>query len=251
MVAVGRHADHDLRVAREHGLGVEMQVFANPAVLDDDYRVLVRKMAKRLARLEGPIGYHGPYIDTIHFSYDREIMEASRRRYLQAMDIAEELGARFVLFHSQYNPLIKLQTYPEIYHSQSLKFWPGLLVEAEKRNLPIYLENMFDDSPDPLVRLLNALDTPWLRLCLDPAHSMLHSPLAREAWIQAFAPRLAHLHLSDCHGVFDDHLPVGHGVVEWDEILWDVVKRGIPVTYALETGKGTRPSLKHLGIAKK
>lgn len=251
MVAVGRHADHELRVAREHGLGVEMQVFANPSVLADDYRPLVKSMVKRLARIEGPIGYHGPYIDTIHFSYDLEIMAASRRRYLQAMDIAEELGARFVLFHSQYNPLVKLRTYPDIYHSQSLKFWPGMLVEAEKRNLPIYLENMFDESPEPLVRLLDALDSPWMRLCLDPAHALLHSPLTPEAWIEAFTPRLAHVHLSDCHGIFDDHLPVGHGVVKWEAILRDLVRREIRATYALETGKGTRPSLKHLGIGRR
>jgi len=251
MVAVGRGVDHELRAAREYGLGAEVQTFAHPQVLSADYAPLVRRMAKRLAKLEGFIGCHGPFIDTTHFSYDPWIMEASRRRYLQAMDIAEALGARFVLFHSQYNPLIKIPSYPSIYHEQSLLFWPEAIAEAERRKLPIYLENMFDDTPEPLARLLDALDSPWLKLCLDPAHARLHSELPLSAWVARFAPHLAHVHLSDCHGTFDDHSPLGQGCVDLRELFGRIGKLGGALTYALETGAGTRASLRYLGIGRR
>lgn len=246
MVSIGRHYDHELRVAREYALGAEVQTFANPLLLATDFEPLLKRVARRVAALPGSVGCHGPFIDTTHFSYDTEIMAASRRRYLQAMDIAERLGARFVLFHSQYNPLIKIPTYPEIYHSQSLLFWPDMLEEAERRGLPIYLENMFDDSPEPLRRLADELDSPYLKLCLDPAHVHLHSELTLDVWLERFQPHLAHVHLSDCHGVFDDHLALGEGCVDLPLVLRRL--HGADVTFALETGTGTRPSLRYLGI---
>ncbi len=250
MVAVGRHADHELRVAREFGLGAEVQTFSSPFVLATDFLPHLKRMVRRIERLPGPIGCHGPFIDTIHFSYDPWIMDASRRRYLQAMDIAETLGARFVLFHGQYNPLIKLPSYPEIYHSQNRAFWPDLLAEAERRNLPIYLENMFDDSPEPLVRLAAEFNTPWLRLCLDPSHSLLHSAVPLEEWLDRFAPYLAHVHLTDCHGNFDDHLPLGRGCVDLPRLFRYLEDHGLTPTFALETGPGTRASMRYLGLEK-
>ncbi|MBN2310046.1 MAG: hypothetical protein JXR94_13820, partial [Candidatus Hydrogenedentes bacterium] len=163
MVAVCRDIDHELRCAREFGLGAEVQTFSLPHILAGDFSRDLARMAKRLEAVPGPIGCHGPFIDTTHFSQELEVRAVARMRYLQAIDIAEAVGARYVLFHSQYNPLIKIRAYADIYHEGSMAFWPEILAEAKRRRLDVYLENMFDDTPAPLCRLARALDAPNLK----------------------------------------------------------------------------------------
>lgn len=251
MVAVNADTEHELRCARDYGLGVEVQRFALPEVLSSDYEPELERMAARLAGLRGPIGSHGPFIDTCHYSPDPEIRAVCRRRYLKAFDIAERLGAGYVLFHSQYNTMLKLETYPDIYHEMSLRFWPEIIETAERRRIAIYIENMFDTDPAAMVRLAEAVGSPWFRLCLDIAHSQIHGTLDVAEWIDAFAPYLAHVHLNDCRGVYDDHLGLGEGSLDIERALKLLKKTGKRLTYALETNTHTRASLRFLGIARR
>ncbi len=250
MVAVTNHVHYELRCAREYGIGVEIQVFGLPEYLAVDSTPALKRMIKRIGVIKGPVGCHGPFIDMIHYSTDPVIQEACRVRYLQAFDVAQALDARYLLLHSQYNPLIRVPVYPDIYQEQSLRFWPELVEEAEARRIPIFIENMFDDVPEPMCRVADALDSPWFKLCLDVAHADIYSDLDITAWIEAFGNRLCHVHLNDCHGVLDDHLGLGQGVLDIPRTLERLKMTGLPLTYALETGKHTAASLRYLGISK-
>jgi sugar phosphate isomerase/epimerase len=250
MVAVTDEVEYELRCAREYGLGAEVQTFSLPSVLMRGFRPEVARMARRVGKLKGPIGCHGPFIDTVHFSLDQEIRRVARMRYLQALDIAQELGAAYLLLHSQYNPIIKIETYPDIYHNESLRFWPEILEEAAKRELAVYLENMFDASPEPLRRLLDALGSPTLKLCLDLAHARVFSELDVADWIETFGPHLRHVHMNDSRGMYDDHLGLGQGILDLNRSIDLLKKTGLPLTYALETARHTSVSLRYLGITK-
>ncbi len=251
MVAVTNHVDYELKCARDYGLGCEVQMFGLPEYLSVDSTPVLKRMIKRVAAIKGPIGCHGPFIDMIHYSSDPEIMEVCRLRYLQAFDVAEALGARYLLFHSQYNPIIRVPVYPEVYHEYSLRFWPEIVEEAEERKIPVYVENMFDDTPDPICRVAESLNSPWFKLCLDVAHADIHSDLDIGAWIDAYGDFLCHVHLNDCHGVLDDHLGLGQGVLDIPRVIAKLKATGLPLTYALETGKHTVASLRYLQIAKR
>lgn len=248
LVAVFEHPDYELRLAREFGLGAEVGVFAWPEVLATDFRDRLKRMARRVNRLDGIVGCHGPFVDTMHTTLDAEILKVVRRRYIEAFDIAESLGARFIVFHSQYNVVVRIPSYPELYHKQSLRFWPDIIRQAERRDIDIYIENMFDDSPAPLRRLADALDSERLNLCLDPAHCLVYSELDLSEWIAVFGPHLRHVHLSDSNGVYDDHLGLGQGCLRLPETMALFKKAKRNLTYTLETGKHTRASLRRLGL---
>jgi len=250
MVAVANRVDHELRCARKYGLGAEIQTFGFPEYLARDNGALLKRVVRVVETLKGPIGCHGPFIDTIHYSTDPEIREVARIRYLRAFDIAEAVGAKYVLFHSQFNPVIRVPAYKRIYHDENLRFWPELIEEAENRRIPIYIENMFDDSPEPLTRLAEAFDAQHFNICLDVAHAVIHSTLPPADWIDAYRPYLRHVHLNDCHGSMDDHLGLGQGVLDVPSIIALLRRTRLPLTYALETGVHTVASLKYLGIPK-
>lgn len=248
MVAVANRIDHELLCARKYGLGAEIQTFGFPEYLARDNGPLLKRIGRAVGALEGPIGCHGPFIDTIHYSTDPDVREVARLRYLRAFDIAEALGAKYVLFHSQFNPIIRVPAYKRIYHEESLRFWPELIEEAENRRLPIYIENMFDDSPAPVAKLAESFNSPYFSICLDVAHAVIHSTLDMAEWVDAYRPYLRHVHLNDCHGTMDDHLGLGQGVLDLSGIIALLKKTRIPLTYALETGIHTAASLKFLGI---
>jgi sugar phosphate isomerase/epimerase len=251
MVAVANHVDYEFACARDYGTGCEVQMFGLPEYLSTDSTVALGRTIKRLAAIKGPIGCHGPFIDMIHYSSDPDIMEVCRLRYLQAFDVAEALGASYVVFHSQYNPIIRVPVYPDIYLKYSLRFWPEIVEEAEQREIPIYLENMFDDSPEPMTRVVEKMKSPWFNVCLDVAHAEIYSDLDIGAWIDTYGDNLRHVHLNDCEGIQDDHLGLGQGVLDIPRALSKLKDTGLPLTYALETGKHTAASLRYLGIAKR
>lgn len=250
MVAVALDRDHELRCAARFGVGAEIQTFGFPQFLEKDPTKLLLKMIKQVDRLKGPIGCHGPFIDTIHHSPDPDIREVCRMRYLRAFDVAEALGASYVLFHSQFNPIIRVPVYKKAYHENSLRFWPELIEEAEKRRIPIYIENMFDDSPEPARKVADAFKSSYFKLCLDVAHAAIHSELDLADWIDDYGDHLRHVHINDCMGKMDDHLGLGEGVLDLARAFALLKKTALPLTYALETGKRTAASMRYLGIKK-
>jgi sugar phosphate isomerase/epimerase len=53
-------------------------------------------------------------------------------------------------------------------------------------------------------------------VCFDTAHATLVDHW--DQFIQLVGHRLIHVHASDHHGRFDDHLPPGDGVIDWRHI---------------------------------
>ncbi len=214
MVACGEHIESELPHVRELGLGVEIQTFAHPSVLSGDPEARLKTVQVALQGHSGPIGYHGAFIDTVHFSLDADVRAVALRRYEQSMEYAVELGAEFVVFHSQYNPLVRLSSYPGLYHERSMEVWPALLDKADALGVNIHIENMFDDTPFPIAGLMRALEHRRVGVCLDMAHVHLFSREPLSVWMDALGGYVVHAHLSDTDGVYDEHLPLGEGVLD-------------------------------------
>jgi sugar phosphate isomerase/epimerase len=61
------------------------------------------------------------------------------------------------------------------------------------------------------VRLVDTLDHPSVVCALDTGHAHVNGGI--QACIDAFGPRLQHIHLHDNHGAKDEHLEVGKGAI--------------------------------------
>ncbi len=248
LAAVNERPEEEIAAAIEYGMGAEVQAFAMPHVLTGDYRPLLQRVATLMDSVTGPKGAHGPFIDTIHCSPDPEVRALAKRRYLEAFDIAQTLGAAYVIFHSQYNEMIKIPTYPDIYHNCSMAFWPDIVNEAERRGLCILMENMFDADPRPMRRVAEALRSPRFGFCLDIAHVALHSARPIGEWIDVLGECLRHVHLNDSRGAFDDHLGLGQGTLDIKGAIGQLAATGLPLTFTLETNDHPRLSLAFLGL---
>ena len=60
--------------------------------------------------------------------------------------------------------------------------------------------------------------------------------------------RIGYIHLSDNDGVYDEHLPIGEGTVDWEKAdgLWKQLNRKVPLTLEVGGFNGVRKSLAFL-----
>ena len=115
-------------------------------------------------------------------------------------------------FHTNLIAGFNLPSYLERWLLFHKEFLTELL--KEYRGIQIYMENMFDKTPEMLFRLASELNHPDFGICYDVAHGNL-GPCAMEEWFSRLHPYIMHLHVNDNDGKADQHRAVGSGSINW------------------------------------
>ncbi len=217
-------------------VGLEILDFAKPLLLATDWEQKLTQMVVQRQQWGGPITLHGPFLDLSPASPDPGVRELTLHRYRQALHIAARLQASHVVFHTQYNPNVREETYLSRWLVASARFWSDLLAEIESSHLTVVLENMWDPRPDHIASLLAAVDSPRLCGCLDVAHAHLFSEVPLSDWVDTLGEKLVYVHLSDNRGMWDEHLALGEGEIDFSGLLSVTARRGIAPLYVLEVG---------------
>ena len=169
------------KIAAEYGVGYEYNDFFNPEVLDDAelQDSIINKY--RESKVPEYCTMHGAFFDVIPFSYDSRIRAVSEERMIQSMEIARRIGAKAVVFHTNANPFLTSEKYIEQMVLATSEFVGKLL--DEYRDINIYLENMFDSSPDILRKISEQLvKYPNYGICFD--YACLYVSMARAAGLK-------------------------------------------------------------------
>jgi len=206
-------------LARARALGLELQEFSNPALLDGDWRGALREYQAHLDGFAAPITMHGAFIDLISGSPDRRVAAIARERYRQNLEIAHALGARVIDFHANYLPLVDHPSYLPDWEKRQVEFWAPLAEEAAQDGVTLVLENMWEPDPGIISRVLARINSPNLKACLDVGHASLYSRLPTSVWIKQLGDQLVYAHLHNNHGTTDEHLAFGDGVIDFPELL--------------------------------
>ncbi|HLF25932.1 MAG TPA: sugar phosphate isomerase/epimerase family protein [Anaerolineae bacterium] len=223
-----------LALARSRRIGLELQEFSNPLLLDDDWRGLLRTYQSHLDGFESPLTMHGAFIDLISGSPDRRVAAIARDRYRQNLDIAHTLGAQVIDFHANYLPLVDHPSYLPDWENRQVDFWTPLAEEAAQANVTLVLENMWEPDPRIICRVLTRIGSPYLKACLDVGHASLYSRLPVSAWIDELGAEIIYTHLHNNHGTTDEHLAFGDGVLDFPELLATLRGLSQPPMFILE-----------------
>ncbi len=223
-----------LALARSRSLGLELQEFSSPNLLDDDWRSRVREYQAHLDGFPCAITMHGAFIDLISGSPDRRVAALARDRYRQNLEIAHELGAQVIDFHANYLPLVDHPSYLPEWEKRQVEFWGPLADEAAQANMTLVLENMWEPDPGIICRVLTRIASPRLKACLDVGHASLYSRLPVSVWIKQMGDQLIYTHLHNNHGTTDEHLAFGDGVLDFPELLATLRTLPNPPMFVLE-----------------
>lgn len=205
-------------LAEQYNLGFEFNDFFAPAMLDDES--LTEQTVQHYMDSEDLPCYrtsHGAFLDVTIFSDDMAIYKASDYRVEQSLCIAQKLGAKGVIFHTNYITNFLSDTYRDGWVKKNIEYWRK---KAEQyKDINIYIENMFDDTPELISRLGEGMmGIANFGLCFDYAHAQVFgNPEEIGTWVKMLSPYVKHIHINDNDLKKDLHLAVGDGCIDWQE----------------------------------
>ncbi len=215
--------DECVALACERGLGVELMAFSLPNVLDGEWRRLEHKYRAVLADVPGKLTIHGPFMDLVSGSPDERINMVSYGRYEHVIRIADLLGVQQVVLHANYIGLLHNEVYRQGWHQRNVDFWGPLGDYARAYDVVVAIENMWEFDPTIIGNLLQELDHPHLKACIDVGHATLFSDpdVSFDDWLGALAPWVIELHMNNNNGVMDEHYGFDwdQGVLDYERLL--------------------------------
>lgn len=218
---------------KEYGGAFEYSDFFVPDILDDRRRQ--EEIIEHYARFRTDFSQdtlHGAFFDVTIHSTDSLIREASVKRVRQSMDIAKRMGLRGVVFHTGLLAGCRISSYLEHWKTENARFFKEIAEEYPDQE--IYMENMFDEEPDPIAGLGEAMrEVPNFGICLDYSHAVL-SGCPTEEWVQKLAPYIRHMHINDNDLRCDLHQAVGTGQIDWATFHSQMERAGMDATVLVE-----------------
>jgi len=176
-----------------------------------------RELAARLRDQGVGLAMHLPFRDLAPASVDPLIRQASRERLAASLELAQVYAPAHMVAH----PIYDAEAWghePVRWAECGAGFWAGLL-DAWPGHPPLFLENIFEQHPEPLALLLHALDGRDAGICFDVGHWHSYSRGGLRAnldlWVASLAPFIRHLHLHDNDGAGDQHKGMGKGEIDF------------------------------------
>lgn len=180
---------------------------------------------------------HGPWRWPIQDSTEEERAERFEKM-ARAIRGTAILGARYMVLHN-IMPFGMVDTDPEAVRAINKDFFERLCKVGEENGVVICLENMpFPDQilarPADTLAFVKALNTPWMRVCLDVGHATRLGVSAGEAVRQIGRDYLAVMHVHDNDGTGDLHWQPFMGATDWADFSAALVEIGFDGVLSLE-----------------
>jgi sugar phosphate isomerase/epimerase len=163
---------------------------------------------------------HAPVLDLNPCSINPQVAEISRRYAIEALNLAETIGARVVTFHPGRRTVKRAPARQEYERFERFieilrKAVKGKRVRASMENMEPSI-NALISTPESMRELLD--DEPWLGWTLDTSHALVTSREEVHRYIDLCGDRLVMVHLSYAEDG-RTHLPiseneVGRGIIE-------------------------------------
>lgn len=236
--------DDFLEFAMENDYNMEIASFAFAKTLDTDWKEILDDYQKKLQDFKGTISLHGAFQDLILHSRDSKISEIAKSRYIQNLEIAEALNAKYIVFHANFYPLIGHESYINNWIEQNTLFWSEAI---SKFNITILIENLWEPSPEIFCRLLDKVNSDNLKICFDTGHANIFSKVPMEKWFSELGCNIPYMHINDNMGDSDNELIPGEGNIKWKVFSEKLGKYQMSPNIVFEVGSldKTKNSIKY------
>lgn len=203
-------------IAKQYNCGFEYNDFFMPNVLDsqEDIDKIISLYTDK-SDIPEYCTFHGAFIDVTIFSQDQRIFEASDYRVEQSILIARKIGAKAIVFHTNYIPNFRQKAYRDSWVEINARYWSEKL--RKYPDISIYIENMFDEDYELLLKLgENMSGVANFGLCFDYAHACVFGDENKiDEWCAKLAPYIKHIHINDNDFITDSHEALGKGKIDW------------------------------------
>ncbi len=209
------------------------EIYFDARILDtfgeEDYRAV----AKRLAEEGIPCTFHAPFEDLRPASFDDKIRRVSMDRLLDTCRIAEIFHPQVIVCHPNFIKWIYYEK-EAAWLERSIESWRQVCEAAKRTGTRVLLENVFDETPEMLARLVEGVGPENTGICLDIGHLTIFTKCPVGEWLETLGPHIEELHLHDNHGVYDEHLVMGRGAIDFTPLFEYIREHGKRPIYTLE-----------------
>ena len=164
---------------------------------------------------------HAPFADINIASPSKPMLNASIKRLEQSMAFASDLNAQLWVFHPGAKTGIS-SFYPNQDWKQNNLSIQKLHETAEKYGLNTAIENLPEKygfimrNPEDFQRFYKETSLNDVGIVLDVGHANLENQTLN--FLRKLPDKIVHMHLSDNAGENDQHLGIGHGKINWQQI---------------------------------
>ncbi len=183
-------------------------------------RIAMLNEAAKQKRLKFTL--HCPFADINIASPSKPMLHAALKRLEKSMANAKELDAELFVLHPGQKTGIS-PFYPEADWQQQTRSIRKLHERASEIGLRIAIENVpqrygsIMKTPEDFQRLYKETGIDDIGIVLDTGHANLENQTQR--FLEQFPDKVVHLHLSDNMGETDEHLGIGYGEINWQQLV--------------------------------
>jgi sugar phosphate isomerase/epimerase len=195
---------------------------------------------------------HAPFTDLNVASISKPIRDASMKRLVRSMQFAVDLDAYLWVLHPGSRSSLA-DFYPKADWKQNLQSIISLHEEASELGLQVAMENLpakymfLMKTPQDFQQFYTETGLTDIGIVLDTGHANLEGQI--EPFLQQLPDKIFHIHVSDNHGVIDEHLGLGYGKIDWQAFARRVKAAGFSGTVLAESAHNVEETvqrLKHL-----
>jgi sugar phosphate isomerase/epimerase len=168
---------------------------------------------------------HGPFYDLVPGAIDKAMLAATRKRLGQAFDLISIFQPLSIVCHTGYDKK-RYRDAETQWLENAFETWSSLLAGIKGTGTQLVIENVYEKTPEMLLRLLNALGGDSVGLCFDTGHMNAFSTTSMGDWLEATRPWIRQLHIHDNTGGWDDHLAIGKGNVDFEYLFAHLAETG-------------------------
>lgn len=221
----------EIRFAGKNGFDFIDLTIEPPEAQVEDFKIeeILLLFKKYNLDIVGHTNYYLMYASPI-----KRLKDASIEEIKEHLEIFQRLGVGKVNIHPHwFQPISEKEDIVE----SNIKSLRELVDFAKKIGIKIMLENTphgFLNKPESLETIFEQVD--GLCFHLDVGHAQVagEGENLTERFLSLFGERLAHVHFSDNKGKDDDHLPIGAGIIDWEDIVRQLKSLGYEGTITLE-----------------
>ncbi|MDO4581273.1 MAG: TIM barrel protein [Bacillota bacterium] len=223
-------ADDAAALASKHELGLEIAEFCTAVNMDDNFRQIEPAVHSALDATSRFV-FHAPFNELYPAAIDPLAVKLAHDRLDQAVRLSLSYDVQRIVMHSGNLPQLYCKSW---FEERSIVFWREFLHDKPP-DIRIYVENVFDNDPKLLLRVIEAVNDPRLSLCLDIGHANCQANLSPLEWLKTNARQIAHFHIHNNSGEDDTHNNLKDGTIDIKEFLTAAAVLCPNATYTIET----------------
>lgn len=230
-----------------YSTGLNLEFGLNSSVLDSVKPDEFERIGDLMRNKGLSCTLHTPFMDLSAGALDSRILEITRLRFRQAMDVAEILKPKCMVFHTGFSKHHYIG-YSEYWLRESIETWKEVIDYAEKLELKVAVENVLGADPTMLKRIISSIPHPLLGVCLDAGHINVFSEVAIDEWFNELGDKVFESHLHDNNGKYDEHIGIGMANFDFQtffKLLWSNGTRPV-LTIEGSTPEAVKESIGYL-----